>query len=467
MSADSLRTRFLQSVYQHCYFINRHYSRHSSANNHLIGEAAGVYVACCTWPYWPVMITWREEAFRILNEELEKQTTSEGLNAELSPAYHEFVLEFAIAALLTAEAGNQSMPPGHLRLVGEMAECLRLLRDQFGNMPMFGDADEGHVFRLSHSPEFDPLLSLCDLGQLAAGHVNAGNQCYDEQSAWLGMNNGDSANVAEPPGQRIAQETALYDAGYFLIGNHFGADDEIRIWMDAGRLGYLSIAAHGHADALSLYLAAFGEEILIDPGTFAYHTDKKWRAYFRGTSAHNTVRIDRQDQSLSGGNFMWLKHASAKLEKFEFDDKAGVIAASHDGYKRLDDPVSHFRRARIDKATNEVLVEDTIDCAGEHLVELYWHFAEQIRVESGQEQRQFRAIGQKATASFATDVVGDSGITEYLVGQDTPPLGWVSRKFGEKVPTTTVRYSLPVNGSVTIRTRISLSPSERPSQVIQ
>ena len=60
-----------------------------------------------------------------------------------------------------------------------------------------------------------------------------------------------------------------------------------------------------------------GKEFLIDPGTYAYHTHRAWREYFRGTAAHNTVRVDGVDQSQSGGNFMWLKKAEASVEEFE------------------------------------------------------------------------------------------------------------------------------------------------------
>ena len=41
---------------------------------------------------------------------------------------------------------------------------------------------------------------------------------------------------------------------------------------DAGPLGYQTIAAHGHADALSFTLSVGGMEFLVDPGTYAYHT---------------------------------------------------------------------------------------------------------------------------------------------------------------------------------------------------
>ena len=111
-----------------------------------------------------------------------------------------------------------------------------------------------------------------------------------------------------------------------------------------GRLGYLSIAAHGHADALSFTLSAGGEELLIDPGTFAYHTQKQWRDYFRGTSAHNTVRIDGQDQSVGAGNFLWLAHAPVARARIQCSTpQFDRLVAEHDGYRRLADPVTHRR----------------------------------------------------------------------------------------------------------------------------
>ena len=95
-----------------------------------------------------------------------------------------------------------------------------------------------------------------------------------------------------------------------MLGSRFGTRDELRIVADAGPLGYLSIAAHGHADALAFTLSAHGQELLIDPGTYAYHTEREWRDWFRGTAAHNTVTLDDENQSVIGGNFMWLQRAT-------------------------------------------------------------------------------------------------------------------------------------------------------------
>ena len=47
------RDAWLASVYQHCHFIEGHLSRHSSANNHLLGEWMGLHIASLVWPCWP------------------------------------------------------------------------------------------------------------------------------------------------------------------------------------------------------------------------------------------------------------------------------------------------------------------------------------------------------------------------------------------------------------------------------
>lgn len=86
-----------------------------------------------------------------------------------------------------------------------------------------------------------------------------------------------------------------------------------RTTMDVGPLGYLSIAAHGHADNLSITLSMNGHEIINDPGTASCTAHPHWRDVMRGTRGTATVCVDGLDQSVSGGPFMWLKHAQTRL----------------------------------------------------------------------------------------------------------------------------------------------------------
>ena len=40
----------------------------------------------------------------------------------------------------------------------------------------------------------------------------------------------------------------------------------------------------------------------------------EWRSFFRGTAAHNTIRVNQADQSQIAGPFMWLKKANAWID---------------------------------------------------------------------------------------------------------------------------------------------------------
>ena len=104
----------------------------------------------------------------------------------------------------------------------------------------------------------------------------------------------------------------IQQGGYIVMGG-----EGCHLVFDAGPLGYLGIAAHGHADALSFCLAIDDAWWLVDPGTYAYHSAPEWRSYFRGTSAHNTIRVNGNDQSQMGGAFMWLRKAHATVLEYQ------------------------------------------------------------------------------------------------------------------------------------------------------
>jgi len=58
-TGEALRRQWLNAIYQHCDFVAGYLSRHSSANNHLLGELAGLYIASLTWPCWKESAGWR------------------------------------------------------------------------------------------------------------------------------------------------------------------------------------------------------------------------------------------------------------------------------------------------------------------------------------------------------------------------------------------------------------------------
>jgi hypothetical protein len=343
-----------------------------------------------------------------------------------------------------------------------MLEFIAALMDVGGKVPMIGDSDDAVVVRFSSEPEFNAYRSLLASGAVLFDREDFARKAgvFDDKSRWLLGVKGEAdfgrlaALTSSSPSsvsRRIAEQV-FPDGGYYILGDQFDTPDEVRIVADAGPLGYLSIAAHGHADALAFTLSAGGREILIDPGTFAYHTQKKWRDYFRGTSAHNTVRVDGVDQSMIGGNFMWLKHARAWCEQWESDAARDYFVGAHDGYQRLNDPVLHRRTLEFDKAARVLRVVDTLTCKGAHQVELFWHFSETCWVQ---------VMGNEISAgcdnqSVTMRMPGCDWAPVVESGQEDPPMGWISRRFDQKCHSPSVVWSGQITGSTTLNTEIRL-----------
>ena len=447
---QAFRRRWLDSVYQHCHFIAGHWSRYSSANNHLIGEAAGLLVGAVTWPYWRDSGRWRKRAFDILSEEGQRQNCSDGVNREQAVSYQQFVLDFLLIAGLAARAQGQDFAREYWQNIERMLEFLASIMDCAGQVPMIGDADDGYAVALSRESGFCPYRSLLNTGailfQRSEFAAKAGQA--DDKTRWL-LGDDPRLPQAQPGSAGHAPlRSAFPEGGYYILGSDYGSTEEIRMIVDAGPLGYLSIAAHGHADALSLVLSVGGREMLIDPGTYAYHTQKRWRDYFRGTAAHNTVRIDGQDQSVSGGNFMWLRHAAVSVLAWEEDEAGARLAARHDGYGRLPDAVVHTRTVRFERQRRRFIIEDELTGTGHHDVERFWHFAEHCEVEEDAQGVTARSGGR--TVRLLLDSPPGAARNLYK-GSEQPLCGWVSRRFDVKQPTFTLVERHRMSSAVTLR----------------
>lgn len=452
-SGNDLLDAWLKSVYQHVRFVDANYSKFSSANNHIVGEAAGVYIATCVWPFWPEFEQCRARAKEILLEESKRQTYADGVNKEQAISYQQFVFDFLLFAALAGErCQDDTFPLDYWLRIEAMVGFISSLLDVGGKVPMFGDADDGYVSRMAVG-EFCPYRSM-----LATGAIRFERQEWAAQAGAIDGKTrslmGDSASEAfdrilKSDGTRLSPTREFPDGGYYILGRGIQASNELKVVVDCGQLGYLSIAAHGHADALSFVLSVCGYEILVDPGTFSYHTEPKWREYFRGTGAHNTVRVDGLDQSVQGGNFMWLRHAKARCIGFDVDSNGGRFEGEHDGYMRLDDPVMH--RRLIEQRETKIRVVDELSCKGHHRVEQCWHFSEQCRVRVTDE---FEIVAKNGPVTVRLRAAEPMQKIHHLRGSEDPAGGWVSRRFDVKEPADSVYFVKEIEGTATLTTLI-------------
>ena len=246
----AFRARWLDSIYQHAQFIRGWFSLHSSANNHLIGEAAGLFIAALTWPCWPQAQGWRETAKAILEREALAQNAPDGVNREQAVAYQQFVLDFQVLCLLAGKANGHWFSADYESRLESMLDYLASIMDAGGNVPMFGDADDGFAVRLAPQEGFCPYRSLLATGALLfrRGDFKLKARTLDDKSRWLFGAAADAEFAAlDGSATRLPIRQTFPEGGYFVLGCGFDTPGEIRVVADAGPLGYRSIAAHGHA----------------------------------------------------------------------------------------------------------------------------------------------------------------------------------------------------------------------------
>jgi hypothetical protein len=428
---------FLRQLHHHQDYLARLGSHGSSANNHIIAEAAGQFAACCAFPWFAETPAWREDAAAVLRREAQLQTFESGLNRELASSYHIFVLELLLAAALEGEAADQPLGAELWRRVCGMTDALAAMVDVRGRPPRQGDGDHGRGLLLDH-PDADPCASLLATGAALFGACD----WWPDLAAtdlrtllWRRLAGGPMATGRRP----TALPHRFADAGMVLLRDRAHHADEIWCRCDHGPHGYLSIAAHAHADALSIELRCGGVEVLVDPGTYTYQGEAAWRWYFRSTIGHNCLDLAGQDQSVAGGPFMWVRSAAAReIATSGLDGGPTALwRAAHDGYQRLSPGARHERTVTLQRDTRRLVVEDAVASSGRHDCRLAFHIGPEVDCQLD---------GNLAQLTWQTDAgrwravmwLPESLDWSATRGQTEPRLGWYSPCFGAKVPIVTL-----------------------------
>ncbi|WKU49000.1 alginate lyase family protein [Streptomyces sp. VNUA116] len=422
----------LKQIWHHQRWLAAFPSRGSSANNHVIAEAAGQFAAACAFGWFPSSARWRAGALRSLERHLRGNTFASGLNRELATEYHGLVLELGLAAVAEADAAGVQVPSSIRLVLLRMTDALAAVVDGRLRPPRQGDADDGHglVVDGAGTDRWASLLATGDavFGRLAWWPAVTGTDVRTPLLAALirPYPKKGTAPALSRPARRPGH---FPDAGMTILRG----PEEIWCRCDGGPHGFLSIAAHAHADALSVEVRHDGVDVLADPGTYCYHGQPEWRQYFRSTLGHNTLQLDGGDQSVSGGPFLWTRHARSRV--LVADASEGGPArwcAEHDGYQGS----VHRRRVELAAASRELRVVDEVS-GPRRAVRLAFHLGPAITAD---------LAGNRAVLTWNRDgedrsaELGLPGELSWRAhrGETDPPLGWYSAGFGRKEPATTL-----------------------------
>ncbi len=417
-----MRRKIRACLNAHAYWLDRYPSKFSSANNHLIAEAAGLFVIGTLAPDLRHARRYAARGRALLIDEIETQFHSDGVGAEQSPTYTAFTLELYILCVRLADHVDRPFPQKVKERLADAGEHLRWITDTGGNQPRIGDDDEGLVFRSRTGRETNYATSVlgCLSALLDRPDLTPPAGPLHLRNILLG---------APLRATQVLEGTRSFDSGGYTVIRRDIAGRRALLMMDHGPLGHLSIAAHGHADALALWLHLDHQPVLVDAGTFLYHSGGAWRDHFRSTAAHNTLCIARTSSSSISGAFNWSHKAEAWRTEPGRSGEICRVSAAHNGYAPAFGVV-HHREVAVDGG--RIAVTDWLEGGdlNAEQVEIGFLFHPDLDIA---------LLGGTATAWRHGVKLIEILPNPYLEmslhrAETTPERGWYSAAFGEKQP---------------------------------
>jgi Heparinase II/III-like protein len=378
--------------------------------------------------------------------EITHQVHPDGVDFEQGIGYQGLVAEFWYSCVLLCDRNGIPVPPLVRERLGRMFDFMLAVTRQDGTFPQIGDNDDGRLANLDDEP----------VGSLRR-HLAVGGVMYSRPE--LSGAAGDAIETAVwlcgPRVLDLTREVRETSSVAFVRGGFYimRAPDAVMV-IDAGEVGMRGIGGHGHNDVLSFELWAAGSPLLVDSGTYTYTADPAARNLLRATAAHNSLRVDGQETSRLGGDrWLWLIENDAHPHVLDWTSNAehDIFEGSHDGYRRLAQPVDHTRRIAFNKARRWWRIEDSVSGSGEHLCELFFHPGVPVELEDNS----VRLRGAHADLWLMPPV-------ETTFRQES---GWVSRGYGLREPAMVLVYAVRSTLPLTLRTDLVLVPSGTPVTV--
>ncbi|MCK3685166.1 alginate lyase family protein [Maribellus sp. YY47] len=255
--------------------------------------------------------TFFKKAKGIIEVELKEQILDDGAHFELSPMYHQVILDRLLDGINLLQ--NNPLFETQDRLLDFMKEkadrmlqWLNTITFNNGQIPLLNDS----------APGIAPTT----------GQLNA----YAERLKLL---------FSSVP-------AALDASGYrkFISANY-------ECIVDVGAVGPSYQPGHAHADTFNFVLNVNHKPVLIDTGISTYEANAI-RLAERGTAAHNTVAVYQRNSSQVWSSFRVAQRANVEIIK----EEKNRVTATHDGFRSIG--TSHQRSWLFDE--QKIRVEDIL-----------------------------------------------------------------------------------------------------------
>lgn len=404
--SPEVRLGLLASVPAHAEYLEAHHETH---HNHAVKELVALAFAGLLWPEFRASRGWVEYAVAKLDGEIDAQFYPDGVHRELASHYHGNVLAYLRKLAATAQAAGSPLPARFVGRVARLGDYLaRTMRpDGRGLNNNDSDLDDNRDGLLQMGATFgrDDWAFVATQGAMGKAPEGLPSVVYP----WAGQ--------------------AIFRSGW---------DAEAR-WsaFEFGPWG----SAHQHDDALHLSVFAFGRDLLVDAGRFAYKPGPV-RDYFVGSPSHNVVLVDGAGQKPRAKERATPMSGSWALAP----GLSAVRGSLEEGFAGVAGLARHTR-AVVHVEGGYWVVVDRIETDRPRRLTPLWHFHPEatpavdgigiVTAEPGKGNLRLVPAGGVAWA------------LQLVRGRDEPDVqGWWSPVYNTRLPGTAVVFQANVPGTI-------------------
>lgn len=274
------------SAADHGRFLNSFYKQGNP--NWQSMQLNGLGTAAITFPEMQNSNEWYENAASGCLADLRLGVYPDGVETEETSAYHRVATENFASFVNISRLGGRVAPAELQAGVQRMVSYLALSMDGAGSNPLNGDSDsqDEAEWLLPYADAFknDTWRFMASYGQQGTAPVH-----MSQVWPWAGQ-------VVLRAGDWF--ETRISDQST----GRGGAAGSAWSWVDIGPFGSSS---HAHYDKLHLAIRAYGGELLVDSGRFAYDgpiATQFRETYARHTRGHNALMVSSGACTAPAGN---------------------------------------------------------------------------------------------------------------------------------------------------------------------
>lgn len=396
-------------------------------NNHSISEAATLTVIGNTFDFLPNAEKLFKKGYKVLEKEINWQIKDDGTFIQHSHNYHRLVLQNLSWHFVSMFSVNKSISKKILSKSNKSINYFKNVITNHGRVPNYGMNDGSYIMPLTERDYNDYRPVLQCINYQLNNTLLFKNEDVNEILLLLNKSADLKNTIIE---EYVFPPTVINEDG----GYHTISYGKFKVHVKSKTYKERPVQADmNHVDIWYDNQCLFG-----DAGTYSYNDDNNILNYFNGTSSHNTVLINDENQMVKGSRFIWFNWSKSKEPIVTEHGDSVEIQVELINYNEY----SHIRKIIL--YSSKVVIEDTVinksnkktDVKLQWLTPLITNLSDDNNVSIDKDNW---------TLSLISDLEHSTKI--YYGNDENEFRGWISSTYGEKHPANQIVSNVKSNES--------------------